>query len=1099
VGQADQRAVTGRLRITRPELTASMVSSLLAGSLLLIAGAGFGKTTAVELALDDLDWPFARLSCTSESRDAGRLLSAIVASLQLAAPGLVDVIADLLGGALGPIDVASTTTALIAELDSLLVDPVAIFLDDAEAIADSPDALAVVGALVSLPSERVHVALASRRPLRLHDAKQRATGRLTELGERELAFSEEECADYLRERHGRAPDPDDVDSIFAATRGWPLGVAVNARNSAPAPGSGDLEEFFDFLDQEVLDTIEEPLRGALIDSSAVPVLDPALESALGLPSGFGNRVRGLGVFAEPVGAGEGRWRYHPLFREFLLTRLRAERTQDEVADLCERAADAERDAGRPAEAVRLLLEASRYDKAAAVIAECGQGYMRTSWRAVRGWLGALPEDLRQTPPIQLLEGQVLLAEGDQPRAEAVLTDAMHGFAQAGVVPGEWMARWLRVASLHEMADWETIGELAEGFDESVIEAAGLPAVALGLYGIAAKANRGDIDGAEAMIERVMSHPHANMAASIYAQTRPFIDVPAGRIDQTLEQALSMVGQVERHDPLGTLPLVLGTIALLRYEQGYEAEALSYWDRIAGEVDRLGAHRAVAPHAHMQRAILLARAGRVAEAERAFAAAGGTRMKGFRESWEFQARAAISWQRGDAARALAECERAYELLREVPTTADRSWMMIVIVPILMDVGAAPRALEYVDDTLAFWNAVLPGDHGRFWYGRTLADRAWIRHAEGDVDGGVEDIRQAWVKLRHVEAHVVRTRWPRLRPVLWDAVDKGALEPGAIVEAVRAAVPAGDAMADFLAHPRAEVRRAALGPAAASGHPRAIGQLKALADGGGAEAGAATRALDRLREGPPALAFGMLGGFRLRRGEWEVDAASWARPAASALVRFLLVHRAEAVPEDDLFAAFWPSRSEKTARSSLQVALSQARSVLDVPGSPQSKIASVHRTYRLNLSEHDRVDTEEFAAAAQNALRLRGADRVDALEQAASLWIGEPLPEDRYAVWASAWRDDLNDRYAGLLSALVRARLRAGDNLEAVTAARKLIDLDPLNEASHSDLMIAYARAGRRSNALRQYLVCRRALVDGLGVEPSEAIAGLHARVLAGERV
>ena len=49
------------------------------------------------------------------------------------------------------------------------------------------------------------------------------------------------------------------------------------------------------------------------------------------------------------------------------------------------------------------------------------------------------------------------------------------------------------------------------------------------------------------------------------------------------------------------------------------------------------------------------------------------------------------------------------------------------------------------------------------------------------------------------------------------------------------------------------------------------------------------------------------------------------------------------------------------------------------------------------------------------------------------------------------------------------------------------------------MVAYARVGRRGEALRQYMTCRRALVDGLGIEPAEETTALQRRVLAGEPV
>ena len=71
--------------------------------------------------------------------------------------------------------------------------------------------------------------------------------------------------------------------------------------------------------------------------------------------------------------------------------------------------------------------------------------------------------------------------------------------------------------------------------------------------------------------------------------------------------------------------------------------------------------------------------------------------------------------------------------------------------------------------------------------------------------------------------------------------------------------------------------------------------------------------------------------------------------------------------------------------------------------------------------------------------------------------------------------------------------------AADVARRLVELDPVNEAAHRQLIVAYARAGKRGHALRQYLACRRALVEELGVEPGEETAALQRRVLAGEQV
>jgi DNA-binding SARP family transcriptional activator len=311
-----------------------------------------------------------------------------------------------------------------------------------------------------------------------------------------------------------------------------------------------------------------------------------------------------------------------------------------------------------------------------------------------------------------------------------------------------------------------------------------------------------------------------------------------------------------------------------------------------------------------------------------------------------------------------------------------------------------------------------------------------------------------------------------------------------------MPDGSAAAWLLDHPSEEVRRLAAPAAVASGRPDAVAAVRALADRGEAPARAA---LERLVAAPPARRFRVLGAFGVRIGAWEVDPSAWPRPMAARLVRFLLVHRGEAVPEDLLFAAFWPDKRPDAARRNLQVVVSYARAVLDVvPGEPTA-LEIAERTYRLRLRPGDEVDGEVFATAARAALAHRGPDRGALLEAADRAWAGAPLPEERYADWAAGWRQALVDLRAQTLAALADHRLAVGDAAGAVEAGTALVGLDPLDERAHRALVVALARAGRPERALRQFLECRRALVDALGAEPTAETAALQARVLAGEPV
>lgn len=248
----------------------------------------------------------------------------------------------------------------------------------------------------------------------------------------------------------------------------------------------------------------------------------------------------------------------------------------------------------------------------------------------------------------------------------------------------------------------------------------------------------------------------------------------------------------------------------------------------------------------------------------------------------------------------------------------------------------------------------------------------------------------------------------------------------------------------------------------------------------------------------LSFTLMGGFAVTRDGRRVGDAAWERRVAQRVVRYLLVSPRGLVTDDELLETFWPDADADGARRSLRVAVSRARHVLDLRGAP-TVIGRADRAYRLHLDPRDTVDAERFAAAAGAGLASRGAGRVALLEQAASLWGGEPLPEERYSDWALDWRERLTCQYAGVLTALADGCLERGDLTTAGLRAADLAALDPLDEGAHRRLMVTHARAGRREQALRQFHECRRALVAHLGVEPAAETTHLQQRILEGQFV
>jgi DNA-binding SARP family transcriptional activator len=107
----------------------------------------------------------------------------------------------------------------------------------------------------------------------------------------------------------------------------------------------------------------------------------------------------------------------------------------------------------------------------------------------------------------------------------------------------------------------------------------------------------------------------------------------------------------------------------------------------------------------------------------------------------------------------------------------------------------------------------------------------------------------------------------------------------------------------------------------------------------------------------------------------------------------------------------------------------------------------------------------------------------LEDALKLYTGELL-EGFYDDWALSERERLRSLYLKGQATLLCHYQNTGAYDRALACGHRILNLDPLREEIHREMMRLYVRNGQRAQAIRQYEKCREILAVELEVSPME---------------
>lgn len=214
-------------------------------------------------------------------------------------------------------------------------------------------------------------------------------------------------------------------------------------------------------------------------------------------------------------------------------------------------------------------------------------------------------------------------------------------------------------------------------------------------------------------------------------------------------------------------------------------------------------------------------------------------------------------------------------------------------------------------------------------------------------------------------------------------------------------------------------------------------------------------------------------------------------AVALLGFLVAHE-RPQSRERLMDLLWSDSLPQAARKNLRNLLWGLRRQIG-----SGTILTEGENVSLSDSIWSDVRTLRDAAAARTTLDSTELEAVITLYRGTflqGLSVGD-APE--FELWLAAEREALQDHYLQLLETNIDRSSQSGDWNGVADAARLALAQDGLREGMHRALMQAYARLGRRSEAIQQYEKLRATLESEMGMAPLPETMALYESIRHGE--
>jgi LuxR family transcriptional regulator, maltose regulon positive regulatory protein len=1031
--------------LSRTRLLESLKALLDNKLLLLSAPAGYGKTSLLIDLANHVDMPVCWLSLDLLDRDPQRFLAYLIASLAERFPRVGETSRVQLHQ-LRSIeeDAENILVTLTNELYEHAENDFLLIIDDFHLLDEAPVISTLLNRFLQLVDENCHLLLSSRTLPELDDvtlmvAREQVAG----LSHVDLEFIPREVQALYAQNHHQHLSDEMASEFVKQTGGWITGMVLS---NMPGVARVSGVDTFSYLGRQVLDQQPENVRLFLLRTSLPEEFNAEFcESVLGpLHSEPQNWFALMGLILEknlfvlPLGA-DGRWlRYHPLFREFLQTRLREERPKD-MPPILHRMVTFYEKMGEWEKAYFTCKQLNDPEALVKVVEKAGTSMLQTALVTLESWINSLPPSLIRTRPgLISLRGPLLAMKGNLKESNELLDTAVSIYRKKKDIPGLALALVRRAHTLRLLGQYEaSLKDVEEALQlaETDLSLQPLYAEALRIKGLNSFRLGKSRNAVEELEHSLALYTELNETGSIpmLLGETAMIHATVGNIEsaKTLYQNALQIWRKEKN--LYSQAETLNNLAFLYHQLGdYE---------LASETYENGLVYARSSHHQRAESLILTGLGDL-----------------YTEIEEFDA-----------------AEQAYEQAEEIASGFVSNYLELAKVNLALlrdDTETASRILR----SFRKYIKVNPSEYERgLWAlleGRTHLMKHEAKKAisllKEAKDSFIQDGREAesqwclvWLMAAYEQAGQREHAGSQLRELM---TVKNKSNHALLITLHQASQWLKGLQSD------SEIGRSLTGLLDKSAHlgERIISVRRSL-----------RRHAQFIQLPAASLTIRAFGRAEVSVNGRVIPMSEWRTKSVRDLF-FYFLFKQEAVTKEQVGEDLWPETDDPQAlKARFKDEIYRLRRAVG-----RNAIVFDEVYYRFNRTLDYEYDVEAFESYLTRARKARDVNkRLDWYQKAVDLVQGPYLSEVD-AMWVLPERERLGQVYESALEELTQLYLNANQLERCLTMSQIALAQNRYNEAIYQLQMRAYAALGDRALVVRCYQACKAVLEEGLGISPSQ---------------